>query len=643
MNKLVKTINDDPFNEIDKLSVVDLEKVITHTADKYYNTDTSIVTDSVYDLMIDFLKKKDPKSKVLKTVGARLKSKAIKLPYWMGSMDKIKPPSNELNKWLSKYNQPYYLSDKLDGVSALLVYSKDDIKLYSRGTANEGHDISKLLKYIKHPTHTFIKNYLNELDIKGINNIIAVRGELVIKQKVFKDKWSDKLKNPRNTVAGVVNSKHIDPHLASDIDLVLYEIVDPFVKISKQYKLLHKLGFNYVHNTKVIVLSYEILNQYLKIRKKDSEYEIDGIIVTNNDQHSRNITGNPDYAFAFKDILDDQIAQAKIVDVIWNTSKDGYLNPVVVIEKTSLGGVDISRLSAYNAKFIVDNNIGIGATIQFIRSGDVIPKILKVLKPASKPKMPDVKYEWNKTKVDIKLVDMYNNNDIATRNIMFFFKKLDIKFVGEGVATKLVNNGYNTIYKVLNASKDDLLKIPTFKEKTVSNILNEIKDKLSSISLAKLMAASNMFGHGFGETRAKAILNTYPNILTMKKTSNEWIDDISELDGFNTITATIFADGLTKFIKFYESIKDKVQFAKVKTTTSKLSNKSFVFSGFRDANLQKNIEENGGTIKNSIGKDLTYLVVKDKSSLNEKTSKITKANELKINIITKDNLIKILT
>ena len=86
----------------------------------------------------------------------------VKLPYYLGSMDKIKPPSNKLNNWCAKYEAPYILTEKLDGVSALLLYKDNQIKLFTRGTATHGMDISSLLRYNKIPSYESVMMYLKK-------------------------------------------------------------------------------------------------------------------------------------------------------------------------------------------------------------------------------------------------------------------------------------------------------------------------------------------------------------------------------------------------------------------------------------------------------------------------------------------------
>ena len=88
-------------------------------------------------------------------------------------------------------------------------------------------------------------------------------------------------------------------------------------------------------------------------------------------------------------VLGDQIAESKVVDVIWSPSKDGYLKPKVQLQPVELGGAEIRFATLHNAEFVIKNKIGIGAVVQLIRSGDVIPKVQKVIKPAREGKMPD--------------------------------------------------------------------------------------------------------------------------------------------------------------------------------------------------------------------------------------------------------------
>jgi len=648
IKKLLKS-NTDSIDIVSNLTVEELEKVITYASDKYYNSPNPIITDALYDILIDFLKIKDNKSKVLKNVGAKLKSKdKVKLDYWLGSMDKIKPPSNQLEIWSKKYKPPYNLSDKLDGVSALLTYKHNgQIGMYTRGTATEGMDISHLIKYLNLPDYNTVLNFCKKNTIKGITNLIAFRGELIINEKTFGANWSDTLKNGRNSVAGLVNSKNINPNLAKDTNLVIYEVVEPFYPIEKQFNIIEEIGFNTVVNKTINEnLTYEMLSKYLKERRSKSEYQIDGIIVTSCGKHERNIDGNPDYAFAFKDILEDQKAKTSVVSIEWNISKDGFIKPTILLEPVIIGGVEIKRVTGNNAKFIVDNKLGPGAQVEIIRSGDVIPKIEKVIKVA-KVTLPNMKYHWNETKVDIILDNQEDNLDILVKNIYYFFSKLETKGLGEKNVEKMVNAGLDTIPKILAADNELFSTVEGFGEKTANNLVASIKKALTNVPLAKLMAASNKLGHGIGEERIKQVLSVYPNLMVNYKkwTKNEFIDNIKEISGWEEKTASLLVNNFDDFIKFFTTIKQYISIEQVKINKlikGEFTDKTVVFTGFRDKELEAKIESQGGKIGSSISKNTDYLVVKDQETIDSPTDKVSKAVSLGIKIITREKLIKIL-
>ena len=649
MSKLVKLLNDcdDIINTISNFSIIDLEELIRYSADKYYNSAKSVISDSIYDILIDFLKIKNPKSKVLKLVGAKVKSKKVKLDYWLGSMDKIKPNTNQLNIWTKKYKSYYNLSDKLDGISALLIYNDNKIKMFSRGTASEGMDISHLIKYLKLPDYETINNYCKKNKINGDKNLIAFRGELIIKEETFNKNWSDKFKNSRNTIAGLVNSKSINPELALDTELILYEIVEPFYPIDRQFLIINDIGFKCVSNKNIEHdLSYEYLSEYLSKRRKKSDYNIDGIIVTHIDTHERNIDGNPEYAFAYKDILQDQIAKTTIESIEWNISKDGYIKPTILLKPVSIGGVEIKRTTGNNAKFIVDNILGVGAIIEIIRSGDVIPKVHRVIKTAKsgKPDLPDGKWHWNETNVDI-IIDNLENNDMLIKNIHYFFSTLNTKGLGEQNVKKLIDSGLDSILKIIMATKEDFLNVDGFGEKSANNLVESIKIALTDIPLSKLMAASNKIGHGIGEERVKQVLTNYPNLLTEYKKWNveEFINNLKKINGWEMKTSSLFVSNFDEFVKFYNSIKKYIKLeSNKKNSKGHFTDLIVVMTGFRDKDLQEQIESQGGKIGASISKNTNYLVVKEQDMIDNPTDKIKKALDLDIKIITKDKLIKLL-
>jgi NAD-dependent DNA ligase len=150
--------------------------------------------------------------------------------------------------------------------------------MMTRGTATEGTDISNLIKYLNLPDYNTVSLYCKKNKIKGGKNMIAFRGELIIQEEVFNKQFSSKLKNVRNSVAGLVNSKTINPELANALELVLYEVVEPFYPIEKQLYIISDIGFKVVNNMTINnELSFDYLSKYLKvllIQGNDNHYHI---------------------------------------------------------------------------------------------------------------------------------------------------------------------------------------------------------------------------------------------------------------------------------------------------------------------------------------------------------------------------------
>lgn len=624
----------DIYTFIANMNIKELEDAITYASDKYYN-DEPVIDDAVFDMMRDFLNLKDPKSKVLKMVGAPVKSKdKVELPYHLGSMDKIKPPSNKLKTWMREYKPPYIATDKLDGVSALIVYNNNTIKMYTRGTATHGQDITPLLRYMKNiPSYDEVMKYLKK---HKLGNHIAFRGELIISKKRFIN-HSKTMKNARNAVAGLANSKHINPELARDTSLVLYQVIDPVYIITDQLKIIKELGFNTVHSRIFEKLSFKLLSKYLIKRREKSKYVIDGIIITNDDLHYITTEGNPEYSWAFKDALDDMKALSTIIDIEWNQSKDGNIIPTLIIEPVDIGGVTIKRITGNNARNIKDNMLGIGAEVEVIRSNDVIPKIERVINGVE-PELPDG--DWDDNMVHIKVSG--TSDDIEIKNIYYFFSTLNTIGLGEKNIERFYNAGYDSILKILQMSKSDIINIDGFKEKSAENIITNIQKATSNIPLAILMKASNKLGRGMGEERAKDVLQNIPDIMTRYKqmSESEFISRLKEINGWEEKTSRMFATNFKHFIDFYNSIKEYITIeTKSKKTGNKFKDIKIVMSGFRDKDLHDMIENNGGIIQSGVSKNTNILIIKDESVRD--TSKAIKAKELGVTVMTKEEFLKI--
>jgi len=532
----------------------------------------------------------------------------------MASMDKIKPDTNALAAWKQKYKGPYVLSCKLDGVSGLYTTEGEKPKLYTRGNGKVGQDVSHLIPFLRLPK---TKN-------------IVIRGEFIIPKAVFEEKYKTKFANPRNMVAGIINHKHISDEVV-DLHFVAYEVIIPETKPSEQMQFLGTVNVERVLFNIEPEVTNELLSAILVQWKKAYEYEIDGVIVTNDKIYPRK-SGNPEHAFAFKMVLSEQIAEAKVVDVIWTPSKDGYLKPRVQIEPINLGGVKIEYATGFNGAFIEDNKIGIGAIIEIIRSGDVIPHIKSVTVPAEEAKMPSVSFKWNDTHVDIMLENILEDPTVKEKNITGFFRGIEVEGLSAGNIARLIKGGYDTVPKIIKMSEKDYLTVEGFKTKMANKIYTGIRDKLQEASIIKLMAASNIFGRGFSDKKMELILNELPDILISNESKTDKIKEIADVKGMAKKTAEAFVDKIDDFKNFLVEceLEDKLYETPVKQNvdqTHELFGKTVVLTGTRDKDIIEFLKNVGANQGSSVSKSTFLVVAKNKD---EDTGKAEEARKLNI-------------
>lgn len=629
-------------------------------SDYYNNIDLKEkVNDKTYDKLVELYEKKfNIKYSKIGSYPIGIKAK---LPYYMGSLDKVKT-QHLLDLWLNRndYTSDIVVMDKIDGISVLYYNSENTDKfnpsweadkLYKRGDGTIGSDISYLIKYLNLPK---IKN-------------IAIRGELVIFEEDFQKykNGDENISNARSTISGITNSKDINLDLLKMCKFIAYQYLDNTkreIKKSEQLKKIINLGFS-VPNYKIVKnitssekrenINLEVLQKIITEYKKKSKYKIDGLVLVIDKESELIINKNPKNSIAFKEEDDGVIT--KVINVEWNISKNGLLKPKVQVETVEIDDVKITYATAHNAKFVVDNGIGKNATIEITRSGKVIPYIKKVINSVD-PDLPDKKlnWTWNKTNVDIILND-FNNDDMKKKRIVDFFKQLDAKFLGEKTIDKLYNHGFDNLKKLFNITIEELISIEGIKKKSAEKIRNSIISSIQNVNLSKLMSASGIFGSGFGEKKISLIINKYPNILEIDINNLK----INQIKGMKKMSDQ-FINNLPNFIKFLKDhpeitinnenieiiIEDELSHDEKKLSASrdgaKVINKSLkdqiiVFTGIRpDKTLEQKIIKFGGKITSAISGKTTMLITKGKDELSTKEKK---AQEKGIKIMKYDDFI----
>jgi len=625
---------------LNKMSEEELTQLIKKANNEYYCNSKPIMTDNQYDILREYIIEHYPSNQIAKEghkmCSIIIEKNKIKLPYEMWSMDKIKPDTKAIEKWKKKYKGPYVISAKLDGISALYTSGKNfqEAKFYTRGNGIIGQDITHLIPYI-----IWKNKAIHDFEIE-----FSIRGEIIINKEKFEKKYANKFSNPRNFVAGVVNSKTIDINMLKDLDFVPYEVISPSLKPDEQMKFIENEWISKPVQYKLLYeISNEILSKILIDWRENYIYEIDGVICINNEIYPRP-KGNPEYAFAFKMVLSDQIAEAKVIDILWSPTKDGYLSPRVQIEPVKLRGSTINFVTGKNAKFIEDNKIGIGAIIKLVKAGDVIPEIESVITPAPEALFPSEPYIWNESHIEIMLKNKENDERVLEKNIETFFKALEVDGLGPGLISRIISAGYSSVPAILAMTESDFLKIEGFKKKLAQKIYTNIHSQINNATLPELMVGSNIFGRGFGEKKFELIINELPNILNSNDESDEKkIKELNKIPGLAQKTSEKFVEKIPAFIKFLEEANLKNKLLRTKKNRTKieeheLNEKKIVTTGFRfDKKILEKLDKFGVKIQETVTKQSDLLIIKDKD---EQSGKVTAAEEKNIPIITRDEFIK---
>ena len=167
-------------------------------------------------------------------------------------------------------------------------------------------------------------------------------------------------------IAGIINSKTINKQILKHVEFVAYELINDELILSQsdQFDIIKELGFKLVYYKKVLNINDEKLNKILNKRRVKSNYDVDGIIVTDNNKNARNTSGNPKYSIAFKNIDLTQLAEVKVIDVEWNLSKHGKYKPKILFENVRISNVNVKCATGHNAKYIVENKNGMRCNVR---------------------------------------------------------------------------------------------------------------------------------------------------------------------------------------------------------------------------------------------------------------------------------------
>lgn len=624
--------------------IKELELEIIRHKNLYYQGKAE-VSDEQYDKLENELKSLNPGNEVLNIVGTTLfSSDKVAHNKKMLSLNKTYKPEDIIS-WMGK--NEILSTFKIDGSSCSIVYNNNRLKLAkTRGDGKYGENITEKILCIPH-IPKILNGYTAEVEVRG--EVYCTEENFIKLSQEMEKMGLEKPSSQRNIVAGILGRKE-NIELSQYLSFQAFELIGDDINIKmeeEKFQKLQKAGFEtpdvYVNKTKADVL----------LRLKETEdfmangnYLIDGLVFAYNDLRIHEELGetahHPRYKIAFK--FQGETKQSQIESISWQVSRNGILTPVANITPVELSGAMVARVTLHNYGMVKQFNLKAGDTIEIVRSGEVIPKFLGVIKesnnnferPMSCPSCSERIFEE-----DIRLVC---KNDLCPDKIkdeiLNFIQKIGIDDLSSKRLEEMIKVGLVTnISSLYNLTEEKLLSLDKVKEKLASKILKSI-EKSKRVDFITFLSSLGISGGAYNKCE-KIVLHGYD---TPEKVLALKIDSLINIESFAEKSSTEFIRSVqSKKELILSLIKKGFIFKKreVKLDT-KISGKKFCITGtltMKRSDLQKMIKENSGITVSSVTKATDYLITNDTES---SSSKFKKAKELNIPIINEETFLELI-
>ncbi len=537
--------------------------------------------------------------------------------------------------------QTFSVGPKFDGLSFSAIYEDG---LFSRALSRGDGNIGSI---ITHAVRT-IRSLPLEIPYK---KRLEVRGEIYIPKVTFERINSEgKYLSARNLAAGTVKLLDCTEISRRGLEAVIYSgfLDEEFNKESCLLEFLRGLGFKVI-DYRLFDDREELVEYCIELEETRASFpfEMDGAVIKVDNLQKRTEVSTtskaPRWATAYK--YQAQSASTILREVRWQVSRNGILTPVATFDMISLAGARLTNATLHNAEFA--KNFRIGSTVELVRSGEVIPKIVGILVEGDgeKIKPPSVCPDCGApTEIRSPAVVCLGTNctsQVIERIIHYAEKdSLDIRGLGDSIVEDLVRAGkVKTPVDLYYLRKEDLLELPGFADKKAENILKAI-NKSKNPPLDKFL-----HGLGIPYTGVNTSRNLARTFKTIGGVMDATYDQVISIQDIGEITA----DGIVDFFKdnrgFVESLLDAGVVPQAEETGpigSALSGKSFVITGTLSqarSYFEKMIAENGGkVVASGVSSKTDYLVVGE----NVGVSKTSKARELGVKVIGETELLEML-
>ena len=576
----------------------------------------------------------------------------------------------------------YVCELKIDGLSVNLVYENGQfVQGGTRGDGLTGEDITLNLRTIAAlPRQLRDKDKTDKDKTDKAENstsfsspspfasLLEIRGEVFLSHKEFQrinseleEKGGKTFANPRNAASGSLRQK--DPGITASrrLDIFLYAIgACEGCEFTSQYEMLQTYrdwGLRTNPNVQVCAGLDEVMTfvEAWGSRKEALPYDIDGVVIKVNSfalqRELGQVSRSPRWAIAYKYPALQVRTKVERIDV--QVGRTGAITPVAILTPTSLAGVVVSRATLHNEDEIRRKDVRVSDTVVIQRAGEVIPEIVEVVK--SLRTGAEVEFQMPTEcpscltpliKPEGEAVTRCPNLECPGRNreaLSHFVHRsaMDIEGLGDKLVVRLAQAGLvKDVADIYSLTREQLLTLERMGDKLATKILANIENSKTR-PLANVIYALGI--RHIGEHSAEVLAAHFG---TLEKVQAASVDELAKVHEIGRTTAESIAE-------FFSSSHNQEVLAKLLAAgvqpqshasapqSDELKGKTFVFTGtllrLKREEAEEMVRKQGGRASGSVSKQTAYLVAGDNAG-----SKLTRAQELKVPVLTEDEFIEMI-
>lgn len=554
-------------------------------------------------------------------------------------------------KILKEYPDTVFsVEPKIDGLSVSLEYVNGKfIRGSTRGNGHTGEDITENLKKIK-SIPMYVTNSPDNFELRG--EVYMPKDSFELLQK----ETSGAFKNTRNAAAGSLRQKNPEITLKRKLGIFIFNVqITSDTKLdlhSSQLDYLKKLGFNVIPSylCKNIDEIVSIIEKIADDKKNIYDFDIDGVVIKVDSLKQRESLGTtakiPKWAIAYKYPPEEK--ETVIRDIKLTVGRTGIITPTAIFDTVQVSGTSVSRATLNNQSYINEKNVNIGDTVLVRKAGEIIPEIVRTIKHIEENgvfKIPDrcpicnSKVSFEENGKAAYCTNTFCPSQIEQSIIHFVSKNaMDITGLGNQIVKKLLGNGLiKSSADIYDLSKEQILELENFKEKSADNLIRAI-EKSKSKNLNNLIFALGIRNVGFQTAGLLAKkFKTLDNFILADEESILSIDGIGDVIAKNICNTKKDNHFLDNIEKLKNAGVNTVFIESSASGDGKLNGKTVVITGTFSIGSREKISEMitaaGGKVSSSVSKKTDYLFAGEKAG-----SKLSKAESLGIKIINEENI-----